>query len=253
MTNNELFSFCISSDFSSFRKFDSSGDFYLTYYFIPRPTVLGILASIIGLEKSSANSLPWWEELKDTKIGITPLLNKDFIKHLVVYNNSTGAASFDDKKRGQTLIIREQLLIKPQYRIYVELNSKTDKIFNLLKNHRSVFTPYLGKNEFRAEISNIQKNTYVPFSGTCEISSIYPLCSEISKKSYQTTWIDQNETIQILESHPYMYGNDYKYVQENFVFSINKKVNTESIKTQIDGIFVQLDNKKVVYLYGGRK
>jgi CRISPR-associated protein Cas5h len=249
--SGELFSFVLSSDFSSFRKFDSAGDFYLAYFFIPRPTVLGIIGSILGLKKSVKDDLPWWRELKDTKIAIEPL-NMNPIRHLVVYNNSSGAA-FYDSKVGQILNVKEQILINPKYRIYVELNEKTKTAFKLLEEKKSVFVPYLGKNEFRAEISEVEKYRFVAFNGRSVISSIYPSRLKETEKFRSVSWMDANKAVQILESHPYTYTKNYKYMQEVFIFSPDE-VNTELIKSCVDGNFVQLDrDKRVIYLYGNKK
>ncbi|MEM3555304.1 MAG: type I-B CRISPR-associated protein Cas5b [Candidatus Micrarchaeia archaeon] len=247
--SGELFSFIISSDFSAFRKFDTGGDYYLTYYFIPRPTVLGILGSIIGLKKSAKDMLPWWEELKNTKIGVEPL-NINLIKHFVAYNNSTGAASQTEKNGGgQTLVIKEQILINPAYRIYVEINEKTEGIFELLKTKKSIFTPYLGKNEFKAQISEVKKHKFVNFEGVSKIDSIYPsFLGEAKNRS--TIWLDKGgEIVQIFESHPYTYYNN-KYKQFVFVFS-SHEIDTKMVTSPIKGEFVRVDDRKVIYLYGG--
>ena len=257
MSEGELFSFILSSDFSSFRKFDTGGDYYLTYYFIPRPTVLGIIGSIIGLEKSKEKKLPWWEELKDIKIAIEPL-NINPIKQMITYNNHTGAASYDKEKEkdnkiiGRTLIIKEQILLSPKYRIYIELNEKTKKAFDLLNSNIAVFTPYLGKNEFRAEISDVKKHKFILFEGTSKISSIYPSQSKKTETTRSSIFVSNSREIQILESHPYTYDESYKYIQHVFIYSPNE-INTNSFESPINGEFVQVDNKNVIYIYSGRR
>jgi len=254
MSEGELFSFILSSDFSSFRKFDTAGEYYLTYYLIPRPTVLGIIGSIIGFEKSKEKKLSWWEELKDTKIAIEPL-NINPIKEMITYNNHTGAASYDKKDGkiiGRTLVIKEQILTNPKYKIYVELNEKTRKAFDLLSNNTTLFTPYLGKNEFRAEISDVKKHKFILFEGTSKIRSIYPSQLKKIETTRSSIFTGSNGEIQILESHPYTYDEYHKYLQYVFLYS-SKEINTKSFESPINGEFVQVDNKDVIYLYSGKK
>ncbi|MEM3399751.1 MAG: type I-B CRISPR-associated protein Cas5b [Candidatus Micrarchaeia archaeon] len=250
--SKEIFSFVISSDFASFRKFDTADTLYLTYYFIPRPVVLGIIGAIMGLKKSTSATLPWWEKLKTVKIAVEPL-EISSLKHLVIYNNSTGAASYSEEKglrSGQNLVVREQILINPRYRIYVELNDITKDAFDLLTKNKTVFTPYMGKNEFMAKITEIEKHKIERFEGICRVSSIYPSYLAGLSNRHTNYWIEGLDLVEILESYPYDYDDQYKYIQDVFIFS-NREIDTRTLGNTC-GCFVKLKNGKVIYLIGGR-
>lgn len=62
--NDQALIIDIKSKFASFRKVDSNSS-SLTYHFPPRPTIMGIFAAILGLEKDS-----YYETFKDSKIAI---------------------------------------------------------------------------------------------------------------------------------------------------------------------------------------
>jgi CRISPR-associated protein Cas5h len=58
---------------------------------------------------------------------------------------------FNNTTNGQTANITEQMLIKPAYKIYLELDDKNQEHIELidsLKNNKAVYPPYMGKNEF---------------------------------------------------------------------------------------------------------
>lgn len=145
-----LISFDLKSDFGFFKKPDINDSIYLTYNMIHKPALLGVLGAILGLEgHKTYGKLPeYYKYLHDSlnlKIGIEPIgpgqNNGNFEKAIVKYNNATGHAN------AGTLNIVEQILLKPAYRIYLELK-KNSPLYNRLKNGKAVFIPYFGKNDF---------------------------------------------------------------------------------------------------------
>lgn len=125
------------------------------------------------------------------KIGIQPIRNafalgngkeneerpEGYQKILIKYNNSTGYASHDYailKEKipfGMNLIIMEQVLLYPAYRVYILLDLDIElhqDLYNHLKNQTAEFIPYLGKNEFQLwwnnfkEYENFEEN-YKPY------------------------------------------------------------------------------------------
>lgn len=165
---SEVVSTILFSEFGIFKKPDTNLS-YLTYDIIPKSALLGILGAIIGLKgykNSDSKTLEFYETLKDLRIGIQPLLLKqnsippytssDFIpmedsfsKAFIQYINYHGYGSYEE---GGNLIIREQIIIQPAYRIYINVGSCKkeiyDKLIMNLKKRLSYFTPYMGKNEF---------------------------------------------------------------------------------------------------------
>lgn len=163
--NTKIISIDFRSSFGFLKKFDINEDIYLTYNCLHKPALLGILGSIIGLKgyyqayAEDNNKLPeYLEKLKTIKVGIEPLnsSNGNFQKTVIVYNNSVGYAS---KETGGNLIIKEQTLIAPSYRVYIMINNSEEyqnRLYHFLKNQESVFIPYLGKNDFQIYWDNFK-------------------------------------------------------------------------------------------------
>ena len=179
----KLISIDISSLFAFFKKPDNNEGIIFTYNFIHKPALLGIFGSIIGLKgfyqayektvraKKMESSdkiklLEYYECLSSLKIGIKPLNSKEgyFHKTIIKYNNSTGHAS---KEQGGNLIIEEQTIIKPSYRIFVLLEIDNENERNLyinLKNSESVYIPYAGKNDFSLWWENFTEYSFSPYT-----------------------------------------------------------------------------------------
>jgi len=169
---NNLISFDLYSDFGFFRKPDIN-KIGLTYNIPPKPALLGLLGSILGMsginkhyelkeeQKKVKNqeikdSFPeYYTELKHLKIGIEPSEEFPFNKIINTYNSRNSYFS----NKNENTIINEQVLIKPRYTIYVYDNLKDNIIAELtkrLKNNNPIFIPYLGKNEFIACFENVK-------------------------------------------------------------------------------------------------
>jgi len=196
MNVDKIISFDIKADFGMFKKPDVNNPIYFTFNIIPKPTLLGILGAIVGLKgysqmKKNDEFPEFYKELQDLPIGIIPYENKGvFQKRLIKYNNTVGYANKD----GGTLNIIEQTLITPKYQIYIGLNlindihTKLDKYLSA-KPVEYEYIPYMGKNEFRLTIDEVQhfedKNFSI-FKPTDEfaIHSLFPnIGNEALKKS----------------------------------------------------------------------
>lgn len=157
----KLISFDIESDFGFFRKPESNNTLNVSYNIIHRPAVLGILGAIIGLEgyKEKGEFPEYYKRLNHLKIGIAPLEHEqgNYLKTPIKYSNTVGYANKDGANKGTTFLTEELTLIAPKYRIYLLLvldNEDEVLLFNNLKNKKSEYIPYFGKNEFTAWWSN---------------------------------------------------------------------------------------------------
>lgn len=166
-------SFILSGETACFRKPDVNVFAYFTYNNIHKPALLGLLGAIIGfgghtqlfnknrdLKKGSLeydDGFPeFYEKLKELKVAITPLApNGYFSKKIQTFNNSVGYASFE---QGGNLIVREQWLENPSWQILIldDGSEVFQKISEYLLNGKSVFIPYLGKNDHPAKIDNVK-------------------------------------------------------------------------------------------------
>ena len=178
-------SFILSGKTAMFKKPDVNSYAYFTYNNIHKPALLGILGSIIGLggytqlfnknkqielenksikkkedKKSLDEGFPeFYKKLKDLKISIIPLgKNGYFSKKIQVFNNSVGYAS---KEKGGNLIVREQWLENPSWQIIILENESKEfaKLKDYLLNQKSVYVPYLGKNDHPAKIDKVEEIT----------------------------------------------------------------------------------------------
>ena len=165
--------FILSGKTACFRKPDVNVFAYFTYNNIHKPALLGMLGAIIGLgghnqlfdknrglKKGSLSyddGFPeFYEKLKELKIAITPLApNGYFSKKIQTFNNSVGYASFE---QGGNLIVREQWLENPQWQILIvdDESEVFQKISEYLLSGKSVFIPYLGKNDHPAKIDDVR-------------------------------------------------------------------------------------------------
>ena len=258
----KLISIELKSDFGFFKKPDINDSIYLTYNMIHKPALLGLLGAILGLEgHKSYGKLPqYYDKLqkdRELKIGIEPIgmgqTNGNFEKTTVKYNNATGHAS------AGTLNILEQILIKPAYRIYLELD-ENEELFKKLKNYEAVFIPYLGKNDFPCWWENFKED----YDNVTNISSETFKIKTIFSKPKDTTLNELREQIAFgfiagmrekaevvfsqFERLPTGFNEELKQYNEpeEFVYT-NMKFTKE--KFFIDENFKQLENGDVVYLF----
>jgi len=148
----KLISFTIKAEKGFLKKPDINDGIYLTYNMLHKPAILGILGAIIGLDGYKENGvLPeYYEELKDIPVGVQPIGAEkgNFQKTKITYNNTTGFAS---NETGGNLIITEQTLIKPSYKIFLLLDLEKEnenKLYNNIKEQKAEYLPYLGKNDY---------------------------------------------------------------------------------------------------------
>ena len=179
----KLVSFDLYADFGFLKKPDINKDVYLTFNMLHKPAVLGILGAIAGLHGFKENTtnkglerLPdYYKMLHKIPIGIEPIgnycKNGTFMKTVIQYINSTGLAS---KEAGGNLIVSEQTLIHPAYRIFLllDLEQKEQKVlYNRIWKQEATFIPYLGKNDYSAwwyKKDVIDENDKVLFQGVKE-------------------------------------------------------------------------------------
>lgn len=190
--SNRLISFDLRADFAFFRKPDVNDGLQLSYNMLHKPALLGILGAIAGLKGYECKGQwpEYYKLLKMVPVGIEPLNHErgNFTKTAITYTNTVGYANADG-----TLIIQENTLRCPAYRVYVLLNEADDLQHRLLTricNHEAEFVPYLGKNEFTAWWDGVAEYELTPFSAESDftISSLfirdYPINSQRRKPRF---------------------------------------------------------------------
>ncbi|HZK84852.1 MAG TPA: type I-B CRISPR-associated protein Cas5b [Desulfosporosinus sp.] len=172
--------FELKGETAFFKKPDVNVYAYFTYSHIHKIALFGILGSILGLggymqqydenyplaanrKKAEKQRVfpEFYEVFQHTRVSIVPHGDRGyFTKKIQIFNNSVGYANRDaTKKGGATLNVREQWLEKPNWTIYIADDEGLkqpifDKLADYLLNHRSVYMPYLGKNDHPAAISS---------------------------------------------------------------------------------------------------
>jgi CRISPR-associated protein Cas5h len=156
--------FELSGKTAFYKKPDVNSFAYFTYGHIHRIALMGLLGAVIGLSGYNQQSMvgdedstypEFYEKLRGIKTAILPMPRESkgyFSKKLQVFNNSVGYAS---KEEGGNLIVREQWLENPAWRIYILDDASVDralfdKLSDYLLNNRCVYPPYLGKNDHPA-------------------------------------------------------------------------------------------------------
>ena len=248
----KLISFDIYADFGFLKKPDTNEPMYLTFNMIHKPFVLGLLGAILGERGFQENEvLPdYYLKLKNTFIGISPLNSEkgNFQKTVIKYNNGVGYASHET---GGNLIITEQTLVKPSYRIYILTDNQ--ELLQRIHNYEAEFLPYLGKNDFSLWWENVQVYDYKIFEpqDSFKVNSIFIKKSVVKDGKENIDNIDFWEIdytggeFMYFERLPTGYDNElYQYEYQPFVFT------TFQLKKdyKIDNLY-QLNNNEVIQVF----
>lgn len=174
----KLISVDMHAQFGHLKKNDMNEGLSLTYTYLHKPALLGIFGSIVGLggysqayieqesvqvkrgEKRAIRLPEYYRVFQHLRlsIGLPDSARGTFLKTVIGYNNAVGYAN-----DGATLQVREQTLIKPTYRVYVELDIEQEaesKLYASLRDGHCEFIPYLGKNEFTLDWDNFTEYQY---------------------------------------------------------------------------------------------
>lgn len=141
--------------------------YYFSYGNIHKPALLGMLGAIVGYAgyqqshfqeeyyKFNDGFPEYYHRLKDLQVSIVPKAKQGyFCKKIQSFNNSVGYASLE---AGGNLIVKEQWLENPEWMVYIQLNGEESiKISEYLQNNKTIFTPYLGKNDHPAIITDVK-------------------------------------------------------------------------------------------------
>ena len=156
-----IVTFEISSLFGFLRKPELNEDIYFSYNTLHKPALLGILGSILGLRGlegyNTKDDYPeYYTLLSNIPLGIQPITQFSgvFDKTIIEYTNTIGYAN-----AGSTLMVKEQTLIRPHFKIYLLLDTNVEiqiKLKTFLEQSEAVFLPYFGKNEHNVIIKNFK-------------------------------------------------------------------------------------------------
>jgi CRISPR-associated protein Cas5h len=255
-----LISFTIKAEKGFFKKPDINDGIYLTYNMIHKPVILGILGAIIGLEGyNKSEELPeYYKILKNIPIGIKPLGDEKgiFPKTIITYNNTTGFAS---NEAGGNLIITEQTLIYPSYKLYLLLDLKNDNQKQLdgnIENQKAEYLPYMGKNDYSLCWDKREVEEYeweeIRQPSQFKICSIFKkeeaIVNYIANAIGRRAFAEQKYNFYCFERLPISFNeNLFQYNMADFVYT-NAKLTSE-VRVNSDNLFVLKEKNEVVFLY----
>lgn len=237
--------FVLSGRLAFFKKPDVNIKIYYTYNNIHKVALLGILGAIVGLKGYRNNELfgqeipdypEFYEKLSPLKVSIIPNTDRGyFTKKIQYFNNSVGYAS---REEGGNLMVYEQWLENPSWTIYLLNDGGIDdnlwnKLCEYLLSNKSEYIPYLGKNDFFADISGVEK-VELKESSNKFIHSLF--IGELER-------IDEEETIN--DDLPFIFteyapiGIEKKY---NF-YKLDRTIFTNCM-VDCSGLIVYLDKDK---------
>ena len=227
--------FTLWGDYAFFRKpeynnFVNEGHSFITFNQIPKTYILGILGGILGLPSITEefNKNNFYQTLKDVNISIVPQ-KAHFLKETHKYLDSSGMFFLDKR---ENLIINEELLIKPQWDIFVlEGFELHEKLKDDLFNKKSKTHIFLGKNEFFANIENVSEIDVTKAQiedRFVEIKSMF-----VAKDLEKDDLLESDEYPYLYKEYlPISYNLDSKYNYDLFYFT-NQPVNKEKVKSEL--------------------
>lgn len=146
--SEKLLAFDIWGDYGYFRRGYTSTS-TITYPFPSRTTIVGLISCILGLEKDSYHEI---FSKENSKVGLR-ILNP--IKKMNInlnYINTKEGFILSDIKNNPRVQVQAEFLKDVKYRIYISLkNNLLEELYDLISNHKSVYTPCLGISECIAD------------------------------------------------------------------------------------------------------
>lgn len=190
VTGRECLSFTVSSDWGHFRRIDTTND-KLTYHVIPRTTVAGLIAAILGLPRDSYYGIFSPEA---SAIAIEPLtpLGTMQIPMLTVPTTSGDIVTAEGTS-GKTVVSPSVLETKRQRRTFEYIRNPAYRIHAVITDTdtrddladrldvegdtasvRAVYTPALGKSECLASITDTNRSSVTSAGTVDHVDSILP-------------------------------------------------------------------------------
>lgn len=207
-----------------------------TYSHIHKVALLGILGSIIGIEKDKEKvGLPtFYKELNDLEISIVPHKKSFFSKKDTVVE-STGFCN-----GGSNYVVTYETLLNPAWDIYIKKNNNIhyEEIKNKLLNNEAIYPPYLGRNHWFANIHNVNVLNGEKIVETEKIDSLFDI-NDVEIEENDDFLI---ERIYFKEFMPVSLDDILmQYVEKQLVFT-----NDIVLDTQVD---LTLCNGKTLYFF----
>ena len=251
----KILKFTLSGKTAFFKKPDVNTYLYFTYGNIHKVALLGMFGAILGYsgynqmkignlskktDKKASKEVvfpEFYDKLQNVKISIVPNNEKGFIpKKVQTFNNSVGYAS---KEQGGNLIVKEQWLENPSWDIYVLIDDEeSKKVAEYVLNHKTIYQPYLGKNDHYANITNaelLEESDIKELINTNKVNSLYPKKSfefDMAVNDFDDFTDDdiQEKLFKYEEQLPIgLDENTNMYISETLIYTNMKVMNHDSV------------------------
>jgi len=167
-----IIAFRIWGDYAHFRRFYTTSS-PLTFSLSPPSAVRGLIGAILGL---SREEYPETLSHEVSRIGVRLLRPVRKIRLALNYIDTKDGAWIRKPSRGRLHTqVRVEFIKNPDYEIYFHHDDSKlmDKLTEVLRDCRSVFTPYLGITECLANFKFLWDLDIQPISGKADILSAF--------------------------------------------------------------------------------
>jgi len=158
MDDLTVLAFDASSSLAQYRK-NYTTTSALTFSIPPPSALRGLVGAVLGLRASEYSKM-----LRDMRFGIRVMDKISKTRIMMNYvNTKFGVAPLGDAGSPR-IQVRVEFVRNPRYRIYVTMSNETlmSQLTNMLKEHRTVYTPYLGVASCIAHLSWVGEWTARP-------------------------------------------------------------------------------------------
>ena len=236
-----VFEFELIGKFAHWKKFYTNSS-SLTYYFPTRTNILGILASVLEMDRNS-----YYQMFNKDNLDVAVSL-KSKVKKKITSVNYINTKGKDNSSHTQ---IKLEILL-PQnprkeviaYKIYIKAKTeqakdKINEVIERVKNKRLGFGVYLGQRAFRGDLLFIKEHNEKPLEEATEVSTVCP-------KENINGDLDFNNSFYVSDIIPIDF-NDKREIQKTKEVLYNLNGNTKLREGSIKGVY-QIDNKNISFL-----
>lgn len=174
----------------------------VSFPFPPPTAIAGILGAIVGLENGAdtigKNSLHW-QHFVDTQVALS--LRKP-LRWMQTAVNLTNVKKPEDLH----IRVKQQLVKKPEYRIYVKGGEIYEKLRERLEKGEFVFTPCLGVAYALADINYVGEFPEEPDEEALPIKSVLPIYEGIEVDVLKTGALHR-------ETMPYRFSTERRLLE----------------------------------------
>jgi len=236
-----LLSFDIKGKFAHFRAFYTNSS-SLSYYFPPRTTIIGIIASILGYERDS-----YYDKFSKANLDVSVQLLKPLRKITTTINYLRTKKEDIKKLPIERTLVPIEIIIPEndeflEYRIYLKFKDKyeKEKLKNYIQNKNFIYSPYLGISEFLAYIENLKEyEEIIEYTDTIHsvLSSDYKNNIDVKNNDYIIIDLMPTDMEKL---------NNYRRLKSSKEYIVNPKAKPIKLKDKIEAI--KCDNNYILWM-----